>query len=400
MAIVRPHGVATAIESCRGGDLTDAVRVDGGVTIYRLYDIGYTIALDRAADLLGASTRGRVRPSRLEARAIEIRNPPLLVTLSTFDLRVAGSPRQATMSAHLFDFGVCSFQVSIVAPPGLPWSAFAEACAAIESAPDLAVVFERELQDLVGRIGPAIERQAVAPLVEEYKVYRIDRVALNGRLVGGRSKASPVPIGDALTDEEVAALLIGERQPLSSAARHELMPHRFSYYEDDLAVATWESALVVEPRVDDRDVEYILEFANAQLLELRVYDQQLDADLPALYDRAEAARARRSPRLAGRFRAVLSDLQTRVADITETVERVDNALKVTNDVYLARIYAAALELFRAQAWRRGIDRKLAILRETYAMLNSEAQAARAELLEIVIVVLIIVEIALAIVARR
>jgi hypothetical protein len=125
-----------------------------------------------------------------------------------------------------------------------------------------------------------------------------------------------------------------------------------------------------------------------------MYDQRLDADLPALYDRAEAARARRSPRLAGRFRAVLSDLQTRVADITETVERVENAIKVTNDVYLARIYGAALELFRERAWRSGIDRKLAILRETYAMLNGEAQTARAELLEIAIIVLIVVELVL------
>ncbi len=367
--------------------------------MYRLYDIGYTIALDRAADLLGASTRGRIRPSRLEARAIEIRNPPLLVTLSTLDLRVAGSPWQATISAHLFDFGVCSLQLSIPAPPGLTWSAFTEACAAMESAPDLTGVFERELRDLLARIGPAVERQAVAPLVEEYKVYRIDRISFDGPPEAAGAPASRASIADVLTDEDVAALLIGERQPLSSAARRELMPHRFSYYEDDLAVVTWESALVVEPRVDDHDTEYILEFANAQLLELRVYDQQLDADLPALYDRAEAARARSSPRLAGRFRAVLSELQTRVADVTETVERVDNALKVTNDVYLARIYAAALELFRAQAWRRGIDRKLAILRETYAMLNSEAQAARAELLEIVIVVLILVEIVLAVLRR-
>src|SRR5207344_2444660 len=97
--------------------------------------------------------------------------------------------------------------------------------------------------------------------------------------------------------------------------------------------------------------------------------------LPALYDRVEAARARRRPALASRFRAVLSDLQTRVADVTETVERVENALKVTNDVYLARVYAAALELFREEAWRRGIERKLGILRETYAMLNTESQAA-------------------------
>jgi hypothetical protein len=105
-------------------------------------------------------------------------------------------------------------------------------------------------------------------------------------------------------------------------------------------------------------------------------------------------RRRTEPGLAARFRAVLSDLQARVADITETVERVENSLKVTNDVYLARIYAAALELFRERAWRLGIERKLTILRETYAMLNSEAQSARAELLEIAIVVLIVLELVL------
>lgn len=379
--------------------MSDELRVDGSVTVYRLYDIGYTIALDHAAELLGASIRGRIRPSRLEARAIEIRNPPLLATLGTFDLVVAGLPRQATISAHLFDFGVCSLQVCIPAPAHLTWSAFTEACTAVDGATDLGAVFDREVRGLIARIAPAIERPALAPLAEEYKVYRVDRISSNGRPTSAGADAASVPATDVLTDDEIAALLIGERQRLSSAARRELIPHRFSYYEDDLAVVTWESALVVEPRTEDRDVEYVLEFANAQLLELRMFDQQLDADLPALYDRAEAARARRSPRLTGRFRAVLSDLQTRVADVTETVERVENALKVTDDVYLARIYAAALELFRAQTWRRGIDRKLAILRETYTMLNGEAQAARAELLEIVIVVLILVELLLGLLHR-
>ena len=354
--------------------------------------------LDRAAELLGASTRGRILPSRLEARAIEIRNPPLLATLRTFDLVAAGAPRQATISAHLLRFRC--LLVTGVCPrtrPSERGPRFTEVCAAIEAAVHHAVVFDREVRDLIDRIAPAVERVGLAPLVEEYTVYRVDHITFNE--TGGDTQTAPGLIADVLTDEEIAALLIGERQRLSTAARRELIPHRFSYYEDDLAVVTWESALVVEPRVDDRDAEYILEFANAQLLELRVYDQQLDADLPALYDRAEAARARRSPRLTGRFRAVLSDLQTRVADVTETVERVENALKVTNDVYLARIYAAALELFRAQAWRRGIDRKLAILRETYAMLNSEAQAARAEFLEIVVVVLILGELLLGLVRR-
>ncbi|MCU0647704.1 MAG: hypothetical protein MUF00_06895, partial [Gemmatimonadaceae bacterium] len=75
----------------------------------------------------------------------------------------------------------------------------------------------------------------------------------------------------------------------------------------------------------------------------------------------------------------------------------DNALKVTDDVYLARVYSAALELFRGRAWRGGIDRKLGIIRDTYAMLNDEAQAARGEMLEIAIVLLIVVEIVLSLV---
>ena len=87
-------------------------------------------------------------------------------------------------------------------------------------------------------------------------------------------------------------------------------------------------------------------------------------------------------------------MQTLVAATTEVVERAENALKVTDDVYLARVYSAALDVFRARHWRAGIDRKLTIIRETYEMLNAEAQAARGEVLEIAIVALIVLEIVL------
>ena len=97
------------------------------------------------------------------------------------------------------------------------------------------------------------------------------------------------------------------------------------------------------------------------------------------------------------FRPLMAEMQTRVAEITEIVERADNAFKVTDDVYLARLYGAALELFRERAWRRGIDRKLQIFRDTYTMLNAEAQVARAELMEIIVVVLIAAELILALI---
>jgi len=107
------------------------------------------------------------------------------------------------------------------------------------------------------------------------------------------------------------------------------------------------------------------------------------------------AGARRRSLLPPRFGRILAELQTLVADTTELVERVENAVKVTDDVYLARIYESALEVFRGHAWRRDIRRKLDILRETYGMLNAESQARRSENLELVIVALILVEVVMA-----
>lgn len=74
---------------------------------------------------------------------------------------------------------------------------------------------------------------------------------------------------------------------------------------------------------------------------------------------------------------------------------VDVAVGV-EDVYLARIYMAALALFREPEWRRGLDRKLQLLRSTYEMLADEAQTDRGQASEIAILVLILAEILIAI----
>jgi len=109
-------------------------------------------------------------------------------------------------------------------------------------------------------------------------------------------------------------------------------------------------------------------------------------------DLVEAARGRTNLLAARRYGRLARRLHTLVAEVTALAERVDNALQVTEDVYLARVYAAAMELFRVSNVTAAVDRKLAIIRETYTALHSEAAGARAELLEIVILVLIAVEI--------
>jgi hypothetical protein len=367
------------------------LQLDGAAVAYRLFDIGYAVELDTAAALLAPIGPERRRPARGEAQGLQIANPPVGVTLGVRELVIGNVPYRAQLAARLFDFGVCSVQLDVALPASMAWDDFVALARGVEYSPEVAEMMASELATLCERIAPAVERPGLAPVSEEYLVFRISA------LRDGRSTAAPLAL---LTDERLALLLLGEQRPLAPQARSSLLSNRFSYYADDLVVLTWDNALVVEPQANDRDVEYILEFANAQLLELRVYDALLDAELPAMYDRVAAARPRRLPLPTRRFQSVLADLQTRVADVTETVERAENALKVTDDVYLARVYGAALELFRANAWRRGIERKLEIFRETYAMLNGEAQSVRAELLEIVIILVIVAELVLGLVRAR
>jgi uncharacterized Rmd1/YagE family protein len=72
-------------------------------------------------------------------------------------------------------------------------------------------------------------------------------------------------------------------------------------------------------------------------------------------------------------------------------------LQVTEDVYLARIYASALELFRVPEVNAAVERKLAIIRDTYSALYDESLASRTELMELLIIVLILAEIVIALV---
>lgn len=361
----------------------------GSATIYRLYDVGYEIDLAHAGRRLAPQAPPTPRPRRVEGAALVTPNPPLIVDLGTQDVEVARSNVQAAISAAIFDFGVISFRVAIAAPSDLRWSDYVAFAGALHATASGRLLCDKLLPDLLGRLGPAIQRQAIASVTEDYIVFRVAALCDPG----GSRITPPRLSGDALS-----ALLLNETRALSPAAKRELLPHRFAYTTDDYAVLTWESAFVVEADTADRDVEYVLEFANAQLLELRVFDAKLDAELPLMYDRVAAAR-RRPTTVFRRYRSLLAELQTLVADTTEIVERVENALKVTDDVYLARVYSAALRIFRGSAWRRGIDRKLEITRDTYSMLNAESQATRGEVMEFAILLLILGEILLSIFGR-
>lgn len=360
------------------------LRLTGAVIAYRLYDVGYALDLEHAARLVEGQATGRPRPTRGEAKALVIAQPPLTLALGPATLPGRDLPSAPHLSACCYDFGVISLRLRVDVPNDTPWPELIRVTRAIDRA-DLANVFGPALAQLTAQLRPAIVRPAIAPVAEEYTIVRLVR------LCTATGDAAPT---DTLDDTALVELLLGEPRTLTEDARRQLLSRRFSYTEQDLTVLSWDAALVLEPTAADQDVEFLLEFANAQLLELRVYDAYLDAELPQLYDRASLARRGPAALLVRRFEHVLAGLHTLVADTTEVVERVENGLKVTNDVFLARIYQAALALFREDAWRLGLSRKLGIFRDTYAMLNDEAQTARGNVLEVIIILLIVVEVVL------
>jgi len=373
------------------------IRVVGAVVLYRLYDVGYEIDLERALDFLAATPEDREtlrlnleQRRRVEAQAIRIKNPPITVTLGTEPFDAVGRHHDGQVSARIFDFGVISLRMRCDIPGAMDWESVAQFGDSADLTRAARPGFDRSIHELTARIAPAIARAQIAPVSEDYVVYRFTRLE--------DAVGQPLPAGE-LRELDVAPLLLNEDRPISDQARKELLPHWFSYYPDDLSIITWNTALVLDPMDGESDVQLILEFANAQLLELRYYDALLDAELPRMYDRIENARKGSGALLGRRYSGLLTGLQTLLADSTEIVERTQNALKVTDDIFLARVYGAALELFRERAWRAGIDHKLGIIHQTYEMLNAESMAVRNEVLEVTIVVLIVVEIVLAILMR-
>ncbi|MEJ2215351.1 MAG: hypothetical protein P8099_01935 [Gemmatimonadota bacterium] len=358
--------------------------LEGALTVLRLYDVAYGIDIGRVEALTAGASRPRLVRTEPKAMAYGVESVEL--TLGPVTLPgMTGPTREAEARVRLYDFGAVSLRLAMNVDD-VSWDDFVAVALAVDQATKAGVAesFWIGLLDrLRTLITPALLRPSDAGLEEDYLMAVVRRTEPKLSADAFLECADPVPF-----------LSGGETMALSEGARSDLLRNRFSYYRDDLALLTWDRALLVEPR-GDTDVADVLEVANAQLLELRYYDELLDDELPRMYGRVHRVRGTLAPRALRRYGRLARELHTLVAEVTELTERVDNALKVTEDVYLARIYAAALDLFRVRAWGGAVDRKLAIIRDTYQALFDEAATARAELLEATIVLLIVVEIVLA-----
>ncbi len=357
---------------------------DGAVLVYRLFDVADAVDLAAAEAAVAAPTSRVKLEGAQSGSALEFPRPPLHLRLGPREVPLPSGPRQGVASAHVFDYGVVSIRYDLAIAPGTPLAALVPLAEElfVDATPALDAAARREAEDLARALGGALERPHAWEGLESYQVFFVRGF-----------EGGTIPAAELLESAPIPELLLGETSetPLSRAERGEVLTHHLTYLEDDLAVLHWNSALVVEPSGVE-DIPDLLEFATAHLLELRYYDALLDRELHRIYDEIEAGGSPVANIFTRRYRRLQRETAALLVELSEMIERLENAVKIVGDFYLARLYQSAVRRFRLPAWQETVLRKQKLVADVNDLIGGAADTSRAELLELAIILLIIFEI--------
>jgi hypothetical protein len=353
------------------------------ILCYRLYDVADEIDLSVAASLLARDAR-RLRLSRSGAEYLLLPNPPLIVALGQRPLQLPSGLVEVEARARLFDHGAASIVLRVPVAPGTVLEALTPLADSLYDSPTVEALCLELVEGLRRAVAPAMEGAHLWEQVESYSVIFVERMR------GAPSAA------EILETADLARLLLGETQErqLSNAERQDVTHRHFSYGLRDLVVVDWNAAFVYEPS-GSPDIPDVLEIANAQLLELRYYDDLLDQNLASVNDTLKRERGKVGALFRSPYPGLARRVQLTLLEMSELIERVENTLKIIGDVYLAKVYEAAVEQLRINVWKASVTRKQGMLGDVYGWLKGEVDTARSFALEVMIVGLILVELLVA-----
>lgn len=342
---------------------------------YRIYDIGREIDLNWLERALAQSYfTARTSFVRVKPKSIMIEEPPLSILMHPVRVERDGRAFEFSVVARVYDIGAISFCL-VYENQEADLSALEEIAFLFAGQEGLSEFYVQYLKTLGEIIRPHIKNFAINPdFFEDYSVYVTDR---------RDDSIDPVPI------------LIGERINISPQMREEIVKNSLSYTTDDLAVLSWDSALLCNPE-SPTDLIDLIEFANVQVLELRYYDRELTREMEKMYDDIEHADRLSQFRRGRKYHAIMAKQMESYAEISEVIEKVNNLIKVTEDVYYARVYATVLKVLRSGLWSESVSRKIEVIQENYSMLSDEVRIQHSNFLEWIIIILIALEFGLAI----
>lgn len=359
-----------------GAESTPRVE-QGKIHCYFIYDVGDSIDLSKLAKVEGKSFASAQLDLRSMAAPsyIQFQVAPLVASLPAID--VAGTAVEVRLK--IFDYGVVSLRLTVACSG--EFSEYLKTAHETRHSSEIAKAADQLLTRLLKDVSAAVHKPH-APLLEDYFVFEIN---------------STLPVISSsewttLHRVKLAALVASEENALSMAEQDESLRVHFSYFENDLVIVQWDSAIVIDTNTYAEATAGVLEFANTQLVELRTYDARLDAELDEIY-KSNMARTRPNW-FSGRGDALrrIESLRSLVIDVRELTDRSSNALKIIGDAFYARLYRGAASRLGLEDWHKQMEEKLTCIDDVYQFAVDQSQHARSEFLEIIIIALITFEI--------
>ncbi len=340
------------------------------IRFYRIYDIGMEIDLDRLEEIFGdryVTSRARFR--RIDPKSIVMDIPPLLLSLGNIPVLAGGKTYDMTMIAKILDIGAVSLCIVLDLKQEGP-DCLCDTAVLFDDQEILSDHFNKalgELNNIIAENNPDFKLEI--DFYEDYTIY-----------IAGRFEEDLDPV----------QLLLCEKTEFSAQLREEILKNSLSYSVDDRVIISWDGALIVSPESPD-DILDLIEYANVQVFELRYYDRELTKRIEKMYDDIGHADRMSWFGRMHRYHKIMVITMEMYANLYDVIERVNNLIKVTEDVYYAKVYETALREFRINQWSGSVTRKISVLRENYSMLSDEVRIQHSYFLEWIIILLIAFE---------
>ena len=316
--------------------------------IYHLFDVADEINLDLVEALWSSRNKiaSRLRLERVSTDSIAFKDPPVLVELGSHEMEFAGNSYLTEIMARIFDVGVISLIIRLELPEDITYEEYLDLTIAVDILPE--EILHEDLDAVLSTIHPACTNERVSDFNEDFVVYYFQ---------------------DQLPAWDFAPILLKDKLAVSAETRTDILSNRFSYAQD-ICYLAWDSAVVYD-ETGSMDLPDLLEFANAQFLELRYYDNALNNSIDATYDAIDAASKTSGSTRHKLYQKSRNELMEIMADVSDLTSNIDNALQVTEDIFYARVYSQYNNLLKTSVWRENINNKIAVLQRTYTLLNEE-----------------------------
>ncbi len=350
---------------------------------YKIYNIADSADLEKVISL-SSNFKGikKMRFERVGSDVIEIQNPPIHLYIDEYPLKIDGNNVKVTVKLEINELGTMTVIVQIDVEGDISTSFFTKIQKEYLSNPAESFKVEEYFKNGINILSPVFKGkyENFSPTLEHI-IYYVENFD------------GPIKARELLSEyKDLPELLHKSDKKLSIQVKNRTFRHAFSYYADDLVVITNDSSFVYDPEGSD-DIIDILDFLNTQLVTIRYYDELLDRRMreinKSLIDKPnnslmEIFKIRKHNNASKRLIALN-------VEVKSAVEHAKNAIHVTEDVYYARVYMNARQIFGLNLWEESVERKLEVVNDTYNMIQYNLSHAFDNFLEIVVIVLIFIE---------